>query len=82
VLIEEWPELPLSRLYTRFSVHNRVRIIACVNKRDVVDAILRHLAKAEAKLPAVHRARQASPRFPEIRVGSNRLCGVCPWQGL
>ena len=43
--------LPLSRLYTRFSVHNRVLIIAFIIDHDVVDAILRHLAKAEARSP-------------------------------
>ena len=77
MLNEEWPELLLSRFHTGFSVYNRVRIIECVNECDVVDVILRHLAKAEAKLPAVHRARQLFPPLPEPISAAAAVCVGC-----
>ena len=60
-----------------------MRIIAFIIDHDVVDAILRHLAKAEAKSPrGPPGTASRSPPHPEPHAGSCRLCGVCSWRLL
>ena len=62
------------------SCGGEMRMIAFIIDHDVVDAILRHLATADAKSPRGPPSAAALRGFPESHAGSRRRVGRARWR--